>query len=175
MIPRAAVLSDIPDVSEVIARCDGALSDAIDAVHMHSLPLAYAVPMHAGSVESHVIHDGDIDCISPASLNQWTRELAIEHSSIREVETIGIDCVVLCHVQGVVAMNTSWCQVFVLVVCSNIALFPSESVSEPASGNRLRAVGPVRTHGRVVALKFINVRAWRPKDLSRLVSIWEVN
>jgi hypothetical protein len=61
VIPGASILRCVPSVGEAIARCNRALSDAIDTVHVHGLPLPYSMPMNTCPVECEVVYDIDVN------------------------------------------------------------------------------------------------------------------
>lgn len=61
MVPRGSILSRLEAVCEVLARCDGTLSDAIDAIHIHRLVLSNSMPMDTGTIFAHVVYHSDVD------------------------------------------------------------------------------------------------------------------
>ena len=63
VVPGASVLRCVPVVDEEILRCNRALSNAIDTVHMHCLILPYPVPMDTCTVVTKVIYNIDVDSL----------------------------------------------------------------------------------------------------------------
>jgi hypothetical protein len=64
MVPRTPILHGCPGIIETVPRSDGTLSQAIDAVHVHSQPLPNPVPMNAGAIALEFVVDGDCDILS---------------------------------------------------------------------------------------------------------------
>ena len=61
MIPRTPVLHGSKGISETILRSDWTLSQAINAVILHCVPLPNPVPMNTGSIVLETVGDGDGD------------------------------------------------------------------------------------------------------------------
>ena len=61
MIPGATILKCFPSVGKVVSRCNWTLSDAIDAIHVHGLPLSDTVPMNTSSVPSKIVLHLDVN------------------------------------------------------------------------------------------------------------------
>ena len=68
MVPRTPILHGSPGISEIVTRSDGTLSQAIDAVHLHTQPLSNSVPVNTGAVALELIVDGDCDILSILSV-----------------------------------------------------------------------------------------------------------
>jgi hypothetical protein len=63
VVPCASVLHCPECVLKGVARCNGTLSYAIDAVHMHRLPLSNAMPVNAGSIMLQVVGNNNSDVL----------------------------------------------------------------------------------------------------------------
>ena len=68
MVPRTPILHGSPGISEIVPRSDGTLSQAIDAVHLHTQQLSNPVPMNTGAIALEVVVDGDCDILSILSV-----------------------------------------------------------------------------------------------------------
>lgn len=64
VVPCASVLHCPKGVIERVARCNGALSYAINAVHVHRLPLSNAMPVDTGPVMLQVVGNNNSDVLS---------------------------------------------------------------------------------------------------------------
>ena len=64
MVPRASVLGNIPNITEIVVWGYWALSDPIDTIHMHRVPLPNAVPVYTRSIVLEPVNDSDVDCLS---------------------------------------------------------------------------------------------------------------
>jgi hypothetical protein len=64
MVPRTTILHGSPGVTETVSGSYGALSYAIDAVHMHSQPLSNPMPMDTGTIPLKLVVDDDCDILS---------------------------------------------------------------------------------------------------------------
>ena len=61
VVPRASVLSNIPNVVKIVARGYRALSNPIDTIHMHGIPLPNAMPVSTRTVVFELVDNSDID------------------------------------------------------------------------------------------------------------------
>ena len=68
MVPRTPILHGSPGIIETVPRSDGTLSQAIDAVHLHTQPLPNSVPVNTGAVSLEFVVDGDCDILSILSV-----------------------------------------------------------------------------------------------------------
>ena len=68
MVPRTPILHGCPSIIETVLRSDGTLSQAIDAVIVHSQPLPNPVPMNTGAIALEFVVDGDCDSLSILSI-----------------------------------------------------------------------------------------------------------
>ena len=68
MVPRTPILHSSPGIIETIPGSDGTLSQAIDAVHLHTQPLSNSVPVNTGAVALELVVDGDCDILSILSV-----------------------------------------------------------------------------------------------------------
>ena len=71
VVPCRSVLSRIKGIVERVAGCDGTLSYAIDAVHVHSSELPDPMPVDACTVPGEVIDDVDIDPLNIVSFAKF--------------------------------------------------------------------------------------------------------
>jgi hypothetical protein len=72
MVPRTAILHSSPSIIETIARSNGTLGYAIDAVHVHGQPLTNSVPMNTGAITFKLVVDDDSDILLKLSvLYNW--------------------------------------------------------------------------------------------------------
>jgi hypothetical protein len=78
VVPSMAILrgSEVVDVFRVAG--DGALGDAIHAVHLIGAELADSVPVHGGAVVAVVVPHPDDDLVAPAGLDRGARVCAVE-------------------------------------------------------------------------------------------------
>lgn len=63
VVPGASILCCIPAIYKVIVRCNWALSDAVDTVHVHGLILPYSVPVDTCAVMVELIYNLDMDSL----------------------------------------------------------------------------------------------------------------
>lgn len=55
MIPRGSILGSFEGIGKRVARCDRALRDAVDTVHVHRLLLSNPVPVDASAILCHSV------------------------------------------------------------------------------------------------------------------------
>jgi hypothetical protein len=67
MIPRRSILGSLEAVCKALTRCDRTLSNAVDAVHVHSLVLSNPVPVNAGAIYCHAVDYSDVKGLLPVS------------------------------------------------------------------------------------------------------------
>ena len=63
VVPRTPILSSLPSVGKVVARCDGTLCDSRYSVHVSGVQLTDAMPVYSGSVERQIIDEIDMDSL----------------------------------------------------------------------------------------------------------------
>jgi hypothetical protein len=150
MIPRTPILHGSPGIIETVPRSDGTLSQAIDAVHLHTQPLPNPVPMNTGAIALELVVDSDCDILSmllvcygkfqrneskntyitPTSLNPGPRVLSVKYFPFSKVQSVGVDPIIS-NVQDIFANGANWCLVAVFVVCANIVLNASLIIPQP--------------------------------------------
>ena len=79
MVPGSTILKRPPLVREALAWSDGALSNAVNAVHGDCTELANAMPVDRGAIVLQVVEDCHPNVISPAGLEPGSRILSIKH------------------------------------------------------------------------------------------------
>jgi hypothetical protein len=95
MIPRRTILKGTKLVCEGIIGGDGALSDAVYTIHFHGAILPDTMPMDRSAVISQFICDMDSDEITPTSFDPWTGVSLVEDLSIRVINTVAVDGLVV--------------------------------------------------------------------------------
>lgn len=67
MVPRTPVLQSCPIIGETVSRSDGALSYAINTVHMHGVQLSNSVPVDTSTIVLKTVCDCNNDLLSLVS------------------------------------------------------------------------------------------------------------
>jgi hypothetical protein len=104
VVPRAPILSRVDNVAEGVIRCYWALGHPWNAIHMHSKELSEPMPVYCCPVVLKIVHDRDVENISPASLDPRSRISFIEKLCVGEILAIRIPPPVS-HIQCIIAHN----------------------------------------------------------------------
>ena len=70
MIPRRTVLHNFEPVYKTVIRGNRALSNAIDAIHLHGIQLPNTVPVYRSSIEIEFVVDNDLNSLPVALANE---------------------------------------------------------------------------------------------------------
>jgi hypothetical protein len=97
MIPRRTILKGTKLICEGIIWSNGTLSDTVDSIHLHGSVLPDTMPMDCSAVISQFICDVNSDEITPAGFDPWTGVGLVEDLSIRVVDAVAVDSLVVNH------------------------------------------------------------------------------
>lgn len=67
VVPRTSILHCPPGVDKLVFRSNGTLSDTIDTIHLHGLPLSNPMPVDACAIICKIVLDSNVDTLKDAS------------------------------------------------------------------------------------------------------------
>ena len=89
MVPRVAVLHGREVVGKGVTRGDGALGDAVDAVHLVGIELSDSMPVDSRAIVRYSVGDVDDYLVAPASLYDGPGIGAVKVLALSLRDTIG--------------------------------------------------------------------------------------
>lgn len=175
VIPRGSVLDGFEAICERIPGRNGALSNAVDTVHIHRAILSNPMPMDTGTVLRHAVDDCDVESlrgtsarskqslantyISPTCFEPGARVHAIKQLGVGEVLSVRI-VAGTCNVQREVSSNTNGSKFLVVSMDIKLTTF---LVADPAFSILRDGAGKPSFHCTIIAHELWIFCRWRPK------------